>query len=245
MHLASVAFQPHTYPTAECFPFNLEAFRQAQELTFPTPVTFFVGENGTGKSTLLEALALRCGIHIWHFPEGPRVRVNPYEHTLHRHIQVTWANGSVPGSYFGSAVFQDFAALLDEWAASDPGLLQYFGGQSLMTQSHGQSILAFFRARFQRKGLYLLDEPETALSPRSQIELLRLLTNEGSAGQAQFVIATHSPILMASPGATIYSFDQVPISRIEYEATEHFCLYKRFMDNPLAHSTASAPLTDA
>ena len=135
----------------------------------------------------------------------------------------------MPGSFFGSSVFQDFARILDEWASTDPGLLEYFGGKSLLTQSHGQSIMSFFKARYAIRGLYLLDEPETALSPRSQIALLDLLTKMTVAGHAQFIIATHSPILLSCPGATIYSFDQVPIAPIAYDQTDHYKLYKAFM----------------
>ena len=137
----------------------------------------------------------------------------------------------MPGSFFGSSVFQDFARTLDAWAAADPGQLEYFGGKSLLTQSHGQSIMSFFRARYGIKGLYLMDEPETALSPKTQIGLLRLLTQIAHAGHAQFVIATHSPILLACPGATIYSFDRVPIQPVSYEETEHYQMYRDFMSD--------------
>jgi predicted ATPase len=118
---------------------------------------------------------------------------------------------------------------LDEWAATDAGQLEYFGGKSLLTQSHGQSIMSFFRARYAIKGLYLLDEPETALSPRTQLTLLDLLEKMSAAGHAQFVIATHSPILLSCPGATIYSFDSVPIAPIRYRETDHYKIYKDFM----------------
>ena len=139
-------------------------------------MTFFVGENGTGKSTLLEAIARRAGIHIWREGERTRCVVNLYEDKFYRGISIEWVNGPVPGSFFGSSIFQDFARLLDEWAATDPGQLDYFGGKSLLTQSHGQSIMSFFKARYAIRGLYLLDEPETALSPKTQIALLDLLT---------------------------------------------------------------------
>ena len=125
----------------------------------------------------------------------------------------------------------DFVQILDEWAASDPDQLKLFGGKSLVSQSHGQSIMAFFKARYQIKGLYLLDEPETALSPKSQLKLLDLITEMGSAGIAQFIVATHSPILLACPGATIYSFDHIPIQSVSYEETEHYKIYKYFMED--------------
>ena len=140
-------------------------------------------------------------------------------------------NGSVPGAFFSSQIFQDFARFLDEWAKADPAILGYFGGSSLITQSHGQSLISFFNARYKIKGLYLLDEPETALSPKSQLKLLRLLKEMSEAGHAQFIIASHSPILLAYPGATIYSFDSLPLKSIDYEETEYYRTYKDFINN--------------
>jgi predicted ATPase len=231
MHMKSVRFHPDRYPTREHYPFTLDLFRQTAGLEFRTPVTLFVGENGTGKSTLLEAIARRSDIFIWRERSRTRYRLNPYEDRLWHYLSIEWGNGSVPGSFFGSAIFQDFARILDEWAATDPGQLDYFGGQSLLTQSHGQSIMSFFRARYALKGLYLLDEPETALSPRTQLALLDLWEKMSADGHAQFIVATHSPILLSCPGATIYSFDQAPITPISYQQTDHYKTYKIFMDN--------------
>lgn len=101
----------------------------------------------------------------------------------------------------------------------------------MITQSHGESLMSFFKARYQIKGLYLLDEPETALSPRSQLALLELLTETSVKDHAQFIIATHSPILLACPRALIYSFDYSPIKQIFYEETEHYNIYKDFLEN--------------
>jgi predicted ATPase len=114
----------------------------------------------------------------------------------------------------------------------DPGLIEYLGGKSLMSQSHGQSLMAFFTSRFKIKGIYFLDEPETALSPKSQVELLNLLQDMARSGHAQFIIASHSPILLACPGAEIFSFDENPVKQIDYEDTDHFRIYKEFMANP-------------
>lgn len=231
MHLKRVALHPDRYPTREHYPFSLDIFRHTDGLTFETPVTLLVGENGTGKSTLLEAIARKANIHIWNSDEKAHATINPYAGKLHRCISLEWHDGVVPGSYFGSSVFQDFARTLDAWAAVDPGQLDYFGGRSLLTQSHGQSIMSFFKARYGIRGLYLMDEPETALSPKTQIELLRLLIRVARAGHAQFIIATHSPILLACPDARIYSFDQVPIAPVKYEDTEHFQTYHGFMSD--------------
>jgi predicted ATPase len=235
MHLSSVTFHPEKYPTRDRYPFNLSIYHGTKSVAFVTPVTLFVGENGSGKSTLIEALANKCGIHIWREVERRRFGVNPYETAFSRFMSVEWSQGPVRGSFFGSSVFQDFAKALDEWAAVDPGHLEYFGGKSLMTQSHGQSIMSYFRSRYRIKGLYLLDEPETALSPKTQLELLELLSSMGAAGHAQFIMATHSPILLACPGATIYSFDRIPIGRVAYEETEHFKIYRSFLEDRKTH----------
>lgn len=229
VHLKGLVLHPERFPTRDHYPFSLPILQRMQRLTFDKPVTFLVGENGSGKSTLLEALAQACGIHIWRTPSGPRYEVNPWEEELHSYLGVEWTRGPVPGSFFGSDIARDFALLLDEWAASDPGQLKYFGGKSLVTQSHGQSFMSLFRARYKIKGLYLLDEPETALSPRSQLELLRIITEFANTGEAQFIIATHSPLLLACPGALIYSFDHQPVRSIAYEETEHYNLYRSFL----------------
>ena len=231
LHLSEVRLLCDQYPTRDRYPFNIDVLKKTQGIKFTSPVTFFVGENGSGKSTLLEALARRCNIHIWSGIERTRSVFNPYEETLFLHIEVEWTDGIVPGSFFSSQIFRNFAQLLDEWEADNPGQIDYFGGKSLLTQSHGQSLMSFFKARYKIKGLYLLDEPETALSPKSQLELLKLLQEMGGLGHAQFIIATHSPILLACPNSVIYSFDQIPAKEIHYEDTEHYRIYKDFMEN--------------
>jgi predicted ATPase len=231
MHLKSITLHPERYPTATQYPFKLPVFRETPQIVLETPVTLFVGENGTGKSTLLEALAHAADIHIWRQEERGRLEHNPYRGLLCDYLTLQWADGRVPGSFFGAEVFRQFAEILEEWALADPGQLAYFGGRSLLDQSHGQSLMTYFRARYQIKGIYLLDEPETALSPRSQLELLQVITAMSRAGHAQFLIASHSPLLLACPGALIYSFDQVPLQRVTYEETEYYQVYKSFMDD--------------
>ena len=220
------------YPTRNQYPFNIDVLQKTRSITFSSPVTFFVGENGSGKTTLLEALARRCHIHIWSGIERTRSVINPYEETFFLYIEVEWREDIVPGSFFSSQIFRNFAQLVDEWEADNPGQIDYFGGKSLIAQSHGQSIMSFFKSRYKIKGLYLLDEPETALSPKSQLELLKLLQEMGSLGHAQFIVATHSPILLACPGSVIYSFDHTPMKTIQYEDTEYYRIYKTFMENP-------------
>ena len=170
-------------------------------------------------------------IYIWREAERTRFEINPYEEELYRYIDVEWSDGRVPGAFFSSEVFRYFAQYLDEWAAAGPEILDYFGGKSLMTQSHGQSLMSYFKSRYRIKGLYIVDEPETALSPRSQLELLKVLKEMSEAGHAQFIIASHSPILMACPGAEIYNFNGETLERIAYEDTEHYRIYKHFFEN--------------
>jgi len=240
MHLTRIEILGDSFPQCGTYPFTLEVLRRTRGLEFPGPVTFFVGENGSGKSTLLEAICLRCGIHIWRGDERARCDPNPLERELYRHITHEWAGGPVPGAFFSSNLFQNFARILDEWAAADPGVLEYFGGRSLLTQSHGQSLMSFFRARFTVKGLYLLDEPETALSPKTQLRLLRLLADMTVDGHAQFIIATHSPILLACPGAQLHTFDGPSVRPIAYRDTEHYRFYRAFLEN--SESFLKAPV---
>jgi predicted ATPase len=231
MHLQRVSIHPEKFPTQEHYPFNLPFLHQTPDIHFTSPVTFFVGENGSGKTTLLRGICMRSGIHIWESREGMRAKPNPYERLLFGALGVEWKTSSVPGSYFGSDIFGQFAKILDEWASTNPEQLNYFGGESLLNQSHGQSLMAYFKSRYRKKGLYFLDEPETALSPKTQLELLHLIHETSHSGNAQFIIATHSPILMACPGASILTFDTNPLETISYEETEHFQIYHQFMNH--------------
>lgn len=228
MHLLKVSIHSEWYPTHRYYPFNVPVLRHRSTLTFRTPITFFVGENGSGKSTLLEAITRKCGISIWDKPKRHVVHRNPYETTLSRFITVTWANGSVPGSLFRAETFRDFADFLDDVALCDPGRMKYHGGRILNTLSHGEGILTYFGGRYHIRGLYILDEPEAALSPSSQIKFLKLLKQLEAGDHAQFIIATHSPILLAYPGAQIFNFDSSHITEVGYEETTHYQLYKQF-----------------
>jgi predicted ATPase len=229
MHLSAITLESQRFPAAERYPFTLGLLRRTTGVVFSSALTCFVGENGTGKSTLLSAVARACGIHIWRMEGGRRIECNPFEEALGAFVAPHWAHGPVPGAFFASETFRDFALLIEDWAANDPGILEHFGGRSLLTLSHGQSLMSYFSARFELKGLYLLDEPETALSPRRQLELAAILTRVSVAGHAQFIIATHSPILMACPRARLLSFDSDVILPIELRATEHYRVYRDFL----------------
>jgi predicted ATPase len=231
MHLIKVRNDTKSYPSSNIYPFNIPSLRETVELTFKKPVVFFMGENGTGKSTLLEAITRKCGIHIWEKPRRHIAHNNPYEIRLVDYISVRWANGSVPGSLFRAETFRHFADFLDDVALCDPGRLKYHGGHLLNTLSHGEAILTYFSGRYHIKGLYLLDEPETALSPTSQVRFLKILHRLEEAGHAQFIMATHSPILLAYPEAQIFNFDSPCIEEVDYEETGHYKLYKQFFTN--------------
>jgi predicted ATPase len=228
MYLVKVKINSGGFPPHRVYPFNIPAIRETPELTLRQPIVFFVGENGSGKSTLLEAITRKCGIHIWNKPRRHLAHHNPYEAKLASYVTVTWTNGRVPGTLFRAETFHDFADFLDDVALCDPGRLRYHGGRILNTLSHGEGILSYFQGRFHLKGLYFLDEPEAALSPASQIKFLNLLQQVGAEGRAQFIIATHSPILLACPDAQIFSFDSSHIKEVSYEETVHYRIYERF-----------------
>jgi predicted ATPase len=228
MYITHVHINSGDFPTRRHYPFSVPILNETSELTFEKPVTFFVGENGSGKSTLLDAITKACGIHIWDRPKRHVAHENPYEGRLKDFIEVTWTNGHVPGSLFRAETFHDMADFLDDLALCDPGRLKYHGGRLLNVLSHGEGILSYFSGRFRVKGLYLLDEPEAALSPKSQVRFLKLLQELEAEGHAQFIMATHSPILMAYPGAQIFSFDGDHIKEVSYEETTHYKIYKQF-----------------
>lgn len=228
MYVTRVQINGESFPTERYYPFNLPILQDTSELRFREPVVLFVGENGSGKSTLLEAITKKCGIHIWDKPKRHLAHENPYEGRLKDYVDVTWANGHVPGSLFRAETFQDMADFLDDLALCDPGRLKYHGGRLLNVLSHGEGILSYFSGRFRIKGLYLLDEPEAALSPASQVRFVKLLRELEAEGHAQFVMATHSPILLAYPGAQIFSFDSERITEVTYEETTHYKIYEQF-----------------
>jgi len=223
--LRSIRSNPERMGGAQ-FPFSIPAFQGGIALDLPTPVTFFVGENGSGKSTLLEALAEICGFN----PEGGNrdhyreAREDRSE--LAQALRLSWLPKMTEGFFMRAESFYNFASYLD--GVSD---LRAYGGKSLHHQSHGESFLALFQNRFEQ-GLYMLDEPEAALSPQRQLAFLRIIHELETPRHAQFLIATHSPILLAYPGATLYQFEQDGIRKIAYRDTDHYLVTKEFLNNP-------------
>ena len=203
-------------------------------LMLDTPVTFLVGENGSGKSTLLEAIAVSCGFNAEGGTRNFTFSTRATHSELGEYITVAKRRYPRDGFFLRAESFYNVATNIDEMdeePSFSPRLIDSYGGVSLHSQSHGESFLALVQNRFGGEGLYLLDEPEAALSPSRQLTLLgemyQLVERD-----SQFIIATHSPILMAYPGARIYELSENGIASVEYRETEHYQLTRRFLENP-------------
>ena len=207
-------------------PFNIRAFRRGIRLSFKTNVTFFVGENGSGKSTLLEAIATCCGFGLTGGNRDHTFQVEDPRTDLGRALRLAWLPKVTEGFFLRAESFFNFATYLDEVST-----LRAYGGKSLHAQSHGESFMALFLHRFEQ-GIYILDEPEAALSPARQLAFLRVIHDLEKPGQAQFLISTHSPILLAYPGAMLFSLDGDGIEEVKYEDTEHYKITRDFLACP-------------
>lgn len=203
-------------------------------LELSAPVTFLVGENGTGKSTLLEAVAVACGFN----PEGGtrnfRFSTAATHSSLWKSLTLTRRGFARDGFFLRAESLYNVATSIDDMDR-EPSfggrVIDSYGGVSLHRQSHGESFLALMENRFGGEGVYLLDEPEAALSPTRQLSLLVLL-DELVGKQSQFIIATHSPILMAFPGAAILQLDGEGVRAVSYRETEHYQITRRFLEDP-------------
>ena len=208
-------------------PFDLPIFAGGLDLTFSTPVTFLVGENGTGKSSLLEAIAWSCGFTGRGGAKEHRYAEGDDGHTLGRALALVWKQKVADGFFLRAETFFNFATYLEEVGST----FRAYGGQSLHEQSHGEAFLSLFNHRFE-DGLFILDEPEAALSPQRQLAFLRILHTLTAPRIAQFLIATHSPMLLALPTATVLSLDGGRIRQVDYRETEHYQVTKNFLDAP-------------
>jgi predicted ATPase len=259
MHLASISRRGGD-DTA--FPFTVPAIRSLEQLPLDATVTFFVGENGSGKSTLLEGIAAAARLPAIGSADVPRDETLAAQRRLGKALRLSWQKKATRGfflraeDFFGFAkrLARERAELLLEMrevsaqyraqnrskyaeglaqgplASSLAGMEQRYG-VDLDANSHGQSFLKLFQSRFVPGGLYLLDEPEAPLSPQSQLALLAMIGDMVNQ-DAQFIIATHSPMLLAFPGAQIYSFDRTPIAAVAYEELDHVRLTRDFLNAP-------------
>jgi len=245
---------------ANRFPFSVPTIRTLDVLCVDSPVTFFVGENGSGKSTLLEAIAMAARLPAVGSADLPKDESLGAQLFLSDALKLIWSRHTARGfflraeDFFGftkrvSAMRSEFQAQLSEIernyvdrSAHAKALatlpvrrslaeLEQMYGVDLDANSHGQSFLKLFSSRFVPAGLYLLDEPEAPLSPQSQLALL-VMMQDMIAQQAQFIIATHSPMLLAFPGARIYSFDSAPVAEVPFEELDHVVLMREFLNGP-------------
>lgn len=256
-HLRSARIR---HGTEDGFPFNVPAIRSAGELTFDSPVTFFVGENGSGKSTLLEALALAARLPtVGSLNASDDATLAP-QRRLAAAMKLVWNTRTHRGFFLRAEDFFGFTKQLSQMrqelltrlgeidteyaerseyakglaklpASTSLAEMERRYGVDLDANSHGQSFLRLFQSRFVPGGLYLLDEPEAPLSPQSQLALLAML-GDMVRQEAQFIVATHSPIVLAFPGARIYSFDDGVVRETEYQALEHVKLTREFLNAP-------------
>src|SRR5436190_3449592 len=195
-------------------PFNIPCIAGGLHLSFNGNVTFLVGENGSGKSTILEAIAEKCGFNLSGGNRDHHYLLDRVLSDLAQACRITWNRKSVEGFFMRAETFFNFASYLDEIGST----FRAYGGKSLHEQSHGESFLSLFVNRFE-SGLYILDEPEAALSPSRQLSFLAIIHDLETSGHAQFIIATHSPMILSYPGATILSTDGNLISEVEYKET--------------------------
>ena len=219
------------------YPYNIPAVRhlaEVKEMTFSKPVTFFVGENGTGKSTLLEAIAVALGFNLEGGSRDFCFSTRDTHSELSNHIRMIRRSIPKDGFFLRAESFYNAASYLD-----DNSNLRRYGGVSFHEQSHGESFLALVENRFEGNGIYLLDEPEAALSPQRLMSLL-ILIDKLVKKNSQFIIATHSPIVMAYPNSEILQFSDDGIKTVAYTETEHYLNYKAVYRKTRSHDSVFA-----
>lgn len=225
-YLQEVSVRPDAEIDSSAYPYNIPVVRKMGTLAFHPDVTFFVGENGSGKSTVLEAIALALGYSAEGGTKNVRLSttdsVSPLHHTLLLGRGFRKPND---GYFLRAESFFNVATYMDAI-----GHLSGYGARSLHAQSHGESFLKLLTHKFQGHGLYLLDEPEAALSPQRQLAALVAIHNL-VRNHSQFIIATHSPILLSYPRAKILRFDDAGLTEVRYEETKHYRITKDFLNS--------------
>ncbi len=210
------------------YPFSIPAIQSLDELELDAKVTFLIGENGSGKSTLIEAIAVLAGFNAEGGTKNFRFDTRRSESCLHQFMRpVRGTRRPRDGFFLRAESYFNVATEIERL-----GVVDSYGGVSLHEQSHGESFLALANHRFGGNGLYILDEPEAALSPQRQLTLLAIIHSLVEERASQFIIATHSPILMAYPNALIYRLASSGIERVAYEDTEHYRITRDFLSSP-------------
>ena len=233
--ISRVSLRRDIVDSFERYPFCLPAVRTLDAMEMHPKVTFLVGENGSGKSTLMEAIAVATGYNAEGGTRNFSFGTRRSHSVLHEYLRI--ARGFKrprDGFFLRAESFFNVATeieRLDEESGFGPPVINAYGGRSLHEQSHGESFLALMMHRFGGNGLYLLDEPEAALSPQRQLAVLSRIHDLVEDG-SQFIIATHSPILMAYPNAWIYTCSPDGVARIDYQDTEHFRVTRDFLASP-------------
>lgn len=231
-YLRRIWLDREAVPDPEAYPWCLPFLREAFELSFDRSITIIVGENGTGKSTLLEGIAVLAGYDEAGGGKGYR----PVDHAqaveamggaLARSLKASWLPKVTDGWFFRAESFFSVARYLDG-AARAAG----YAPPDFLSHSHGEGFLRFFEERCQRRGIFIFDEPESALSPARQIEFLKLLRRMDRLGQCQVIMATHAPILMAYPGARLLALSKYGLDPVTIEQTQHFRLIREFCLDP-------------
>jgi predicted ATPase len=234
-YVSRVTLQRDKVDSFDRYPFSLPAIRSLDRIDLHPKVTYFIGENGSGKSTLLEAIAVSLGFNAEGGTKNFSFGTRRSHSELHEYLRVAkGVRRPRDGFFLRAESFFNVATeieRLDAEPANAPPIIDSYGGRSLHEQSHGESFLALMTERFGGQGLYILDEPEAALSPQRQLAVLSRI-HDLILDNSQFIIATHSPILMAYPDACIYQCSKDGVSQISYKDTEHLQVTRDFLSNP-------------
>ncbi|TPI20041.1 MULTISPECIES: AAA family ATPase [unclassified Mesorhizobium] len=232
-YLKRILLEPSRVSDWEQYPWNLPIFRDREfEFEFTSAITVIVGENGTGKSTLLEAIGALAGYDEagggkGYMPVDHSRAVDKSGAALGATLRAHWLPKVTAGWFFRAESFYSVSRYLDR-AALDVGAAP----PDFLSWSHGEGFIRFFEERCRRQGIYILDEPESALSPTRQIELLKLLRRMERSGTAQVIMATHSPLLMACPNARLFRIGRFGLDRIDFQDTDHFRMMRDFCSDP-------------
>jgi len=231
-YLRRVWLEPSLVPDRDAYPFCLPILREEFELEFERAITIIVGENGTGKSTILEGIAVFAGFD----QAGGAKGYMPVDHSeaievsggdLSEALRASWLPKITNGWFFKAESFFSVARYLDVVNAENPN-----GPPDFLSHSHGEGFLRFFNERCQSQGIFIFDEPESALSPARQIEFLKLLRRMDASGHCQVIMATHSPLLMAYPNANLLRLTKYALEPVRVEQTDHFKVMREFYDDP-------------